>query len=753
MMHSKDKYEVNPQSRATLSDRLSSYYGNFRSILLGRRSTYDVDETFPTADDSHPSTFKEKETIAEEISLRPKCLDLQRTMNREAHRTSSYEIPNLILRRGQTFDMSIAFDRVFSEQDDTFTLQFVTGRKPMQSKGTVISVHKAREVNPGSWGYQITEIDEKKVSIKVCTSASAIVGKYQLFVDTVHKLKDGASQKCRYCHPDDIFVIFNPWCVGDSVYLEEETHREEFVLNETGRIWMGTVGKFCVRPWNFAQFDDVCLMAALSMMEKSELGDPARGNPLLVVKALSRVINNNERDGGVLVGNWSGKYDDGISPYAWNGSSSILEEFLKKRKGVKYGQCWTFSAIATTVFRALGIPTRCITNFRSAHDSDYSIQIDNFWTPEGRPRKMMDDTIWDFHVWNESWFRRPDLPEGYDGWQAFDPTPQECYEGVFTCGPCPVRAIRNGDLYLGYDTKFLFAEVNGDRVFWTVDSEGNMTPVFKDIDVVGKFMSTKAVNTISRDDVTSKYKHETVSIEKADVITKANGFCGRTDVTIQKPSASDVVFSLSGDVQKSGDMEIELKMANNSEEPRIVEVYMIAVATKYTAVPLIELKESNSTNVLEPRKDSVSSLSLKGTEYLSTLDADSHISLYVMATVKETSQVYLKREIYRVEQPNLELKTEGSAVVGKPFDVIVKLVNPLSVPLTGGSLCMEGPGMVKPSSVKIKKSIGPNEEFRETIQVKPRRAGRREIIASFQCKQLCNVTGVVEVDVVNESKN
>lgn len=80
--------------------------------------------------------------------------------------------------------------------------------------------------------------------------------------------------------------------------------------------------------------------------------------------------------------------------------------------------------------------------------------------------------------------------------------------GVFTCGPCPVRAIRNGDLYLGYDTKFLFAEVNGDRVFWTVDSEGNMTPVFKDYDVVGKFMSTKAVNTISRDDVTSKYKHE-----------------------------------------------------------------------------------------------------------------------------------------------------------------------------------------------------------------------------------------------------
>ena len=35
-----------------------------------------------------------------------------------------------------------------------------------------------------------------------------------------------------------------------------------------------------------------------------------------------------------------------------------------------------------------------------------------------------------FHVWNESWFRRPDLPDGYDGWQAHDATPQELSEGT-----------------------------------------------------------------------------------------------------------------------------------------------------------------------------------------------------------------------------------------------------------------------------------------------------------------------------------
>jgi len=35
-----------------------------------------------------------------------------------------------------------------------------------------------------------------------------------------------------------------------------------------------------------------------------------------------------------------------------------------------------------------------------------------------------------FHVWNESWFKRPDLPAGHDGWQAHDATPQETSEGM-----------------------------------------------------------------------------------------------------------------------------------------------------------------------------------------------------------------------------------------------------------------------------------------------------------------------------------
>ena len=40
------------------------------------------------------------------------------------------------------------------------------------------------------------------------------------------------------------------------------------------------------------------------------------------------------------------------------------------------------------------------------------------------------DSIWNFHVWNEVFMARPDLPTGYGGWQVIDATPQEASESI-----------------------------------------------------------------------------------------------------------------------------------------------------------------------------------------------------------------------------------------------------------------------------------------------------------------------------------
>lgn len=77
------------------------------------------------------------------------------------------------------------------------------------------------------------------------------------------------------------------------------------------------------------------------------------------------------------------------------------------------------------------------------------------------------DSIWTFHVWNEVWMRRPDLSsrtEEYDGWQVIDATPQEPSERMYRCGPASVEACKQGEVLRPYDTSFLFAEVNADKV-------------------------------------------------------------------------------------------------------------------------------------------------------------------------------------------------------------------------------------------------------------------------------------------------
>jgi transglutaminase-like putative cysteine protease len=88
------------------------------------------------------------------------------------------------------------------------------------------------------------------------------------------------------------------------------------------------------------------------------------------------------------------------------------------------------------VCRALGIPCRSVTNYVSAHDTNASLTIDKYFDRngeeiEGGPEGDCYDSCWNFHVWNEVWMTRPDLPSGYGGWQIIDATPQEVSDGTY----------------------------------------------------------------------------------------------------------------------------------------------------------------------------------------------------------------------------------------------------------------------------------------------------------------------------------
>lgn len=133
-------------------------------------------------------------------------------------------------------------------------------------------------------------------------------------------------------------------------------------------------------------------------------------------------VNSND-DNGVLVGNWSGSYPDGKNPTTWNSCVPILHQWSKDG-AVKYGQCWVFASVTCTAegltdfvavcsvpnfcnaskggvclkpvifiaLRCLGIPTRLITNFRSAHDVDGNLSVDVEFNEKGEAIRL--DSTW-----------------------------------------------------------------------------------------------------------------------------------------------------------------------------------------------------------------------------------------------------------------------------------------------------------------------------------------------------------------------
>lgn len=65
----------------------------------------------------------------------------------------------------------------------------------------------------------------------------------------------------------------------------------------------------------------------------------------------------------------------------------------------------------------VGLPCRSVTNYVSAHDTNRTFTVDKYFDREGNevpngPDEDCYDSCWNFHVWNDVWMQRPDLPQG-----------------------------------------------------------------------------------------------------------------------------------------------------------------------------------------------------------------------------------------------------------------------------------------------------------------------------------------------------
>lgn len=687
--------------------------------------------------------------------------------NAQTHNAVKYEAVNeetpttTIVRRGQPFNGVVRFTREYDEDSDMVQLLFTLGDRPtMDTQG---SMFLKRDAIPDkhSWSAKLQNVEGDTLSFEVSTPVGLPVGSWAMRVIT--RLKSSTAREV-YDFDQDLYILFNPWNPDDQTYMEDCELLQEYVLNDVGKVWVGPIKTTRGKPWFYGQFDGVVLPACMFMLDRAGIPFHQRGDPVKMTRVISRIVNSND-DAGVLVGRWDGEYEDGTAPSDWTGSVEILGQYLETQQEVPYGQCWVFAGVVTTVCRALGIPSRVVSNLVSAHDANSSLTVDKYYTetmeeldfdpnnPQGA------DSIWNYHVWNDVWMARPDLPPGYGGWQAIDATPQETSGGMYQCGPASLEAIKQGVLGVGYDVEFMLASVNADLMRWRKDPDAETGYSMVDTNNfhIGRMVLTKKpyvfdpLGDEDREDVTAQYKHREGTASERMALMNGVRFSERAKryYAVASSSTNDIKFSLRDidNVLIGKEFRIVVDIQNDSEEPRNVKASLSATSVFYNGVKSDVVKKVEGKIFVAPMKTEEISIMIRPDDYLPKLVEYCNMKISAMAIVDETKQSWADDDDFQVLKPNITIKFNEDLIIGQPTTAVLTFPNPLERGLTGCEFRLTSSGIAGRTLRFQADDVEPRGLVSAELPVQPNKIGNINFVATFKSVELKDINGAASVEV------
>uniref|UniRef100_A0A803KJF6 protein-glutamine gamma-glutamyltransferase n=1 Tax=Xenopus tropicalis TaxID=8364 RepID=A0A803KJF6_XENTR len=638
--------------------------------------------------------------------------DLQLDANKSAHNTSAYISRELIVRRAKAFGIGLNFNTSVNAED---RLQFTAGLITSSAKLT-----NSTTIN--SWGAQRVATGRNSVTVNFFTPPDAVIGRYFLSLLT----SEGRTRFASFV------LLFNPWAQADVVYLSDDAERQEYVLSEFGLIYLASNPNPIA--WNFGQFQENILNVSLALLDstssfRSNAAEDVRkrNNPVHVCRVLSSILNSMNNN-GVIEGNWSGEYFDGTDPYVWNGSTEILRSWYGQRQPVKYGQCWVFAGTSCTVSRSLGLPCRVITNYQSAHDTDHNLSIEQYFNTRGEAVPRSEDSIWNFHCWNESWFLRLDLGDFYSGWQVWDSTPQEKSDGLYQLGPTSQRAVKEGEVDLLFDTPFVLAEVDADVIIYIVQDDGTVTKAGKRENDVGQLICTKAVGQKAMNDVTLEYKYKDGSSKERETYEKARSkirgseFEAMSRALVSSPPPPEVTgtITVAGTPTVGDDINVTLTLKNMTSDNKTVTVNLSAAAIVYNHAvrkPIL----NKLLNWSEELKSGVP-VQIKYSQYEKQLTSDKMI--YVTA-------------VYKVEGKPEKFVEANIVLLNPTLQVKVRLAHKEA--------------LSQPNCQVYMGQLEPGQKTSVKVEFIPYMVGDKELLVNLACDKFKDIKGHLSIKVQSSS--
>lgn len=627
-----------------------------------------------------------------------KKLDVKEEDNEKDHHTDHYKdrwlYPSdnrFVLRRASSFIVELTLSNEFGPSCHEV---YFEARHDFDGSSTVIKIPEFESTVPESdWGAERVKVtsnwwgNRKIVQMKINLPPNAPVGEYEFKALVKNRVETTSLAEEPF--PDKVFLLFNPWSQSDSVYLDSATAREEYVMNENGLIWRSISGP---STWRYDQFGIETFDVLMHLLE----GQPSsiRSNAKLVSRHLTKMLNEDDGDSGVLEGRWGNNrsvYAGGEFPWYWSGSDQIFKTYKKNGwKPVKFGQCWVYGGLLTSHLRAVGIPARTLTNFNSAHDFSKPLDfiIDRYYriNNNGEREWYKGDKNWNFHVWNDAWISNE--------WHAVDATAQERSDGVFRLGPAPHSAIKakTGGLY---DVDFVVAEVDSSVRDWIDKIDpitGENKPVVFDTSntLIGQHISTKSVGSDTRSDITAAYKTpEVVRL-------------------LQPPQPVAVTFSAPSGVRAGMDIPLNVTLSN-SVSNLTARIFITSSAISYEGTILGSLDSKEVTAGLPAGESLTVSLLISPSAYMDWIGTTNIIESMYIVEVEENDFLTgkISQTVVEFPPPVLNIVPSGPMAIGTNGSFSIEFDNPFDRAIQDAIVVFSvGRGLIQGDGNDVEVAVG-----------------------------------------------
>ena len=471
-----------------------------------------------------------------------------------------------------------------------------------------------------------------------------------------------------------------------------------------------------------------------------------------------------------------------MNPWTCLGSGDIIMKYYREGGNpVKYGQCWVYCGVAVTISRALGIPDRPITAYAAAHDTDKSLTIDKYYNARGQELKDVSaDSVWNFHVWMEAWFRRNDigataepLNARAENWQVIDATPQEVspHNGRYELGPTLVAGVRSGDLSISQDMGFVYSEVNSDVVFWYMGRNGQYYKKSVATNSIGTVLVTHGPDG-QMIDLTDNYKYREGTPQERKSYNLARSMVKlrySTDLDelleneISTSTMNDEVLckvALQDRYSLGAPIDFSVRLTNNAKDTRSFFLELTLDSIYYTGSLVANVADQTETINLAAGESRTKNYSIQAAEYVDKLPEIGSLRLTSFtSSLNETAAVNSPPPSYdeyivQLDKPTLSIQAKSRHFyAAKANRVLLRMQNPLDRPLNNCRLFLKDGLMCREhKDMPLAQPNGAFATFEHEEKFVPYEHGKNLLIALLDCGELKDFRGHLNI-VVKRSRN